>query len=202
MRTTVQTHAMDAALALGALGAAFLTFQSLGLAASIAAALVVGVVGARRGLSLPLALASASAAGAALIHFAVAPEHFSEWWGFGLFFVLCGEVQLGWALLLGCRRPGGRMRAFGAAGSLFLVLTWAVSRTAGLPFGPDPGVAEAVAVPDVASVVLELVTAAACGWALLGPRRLHPWHATPVRAFALGGAVALTAWALAAVGSA
>ncbi len=59
MRTTVQTHAMDAALALGALGAAVLTFQSWGIAASIAAALVVGVVvGARRGLSLPLALAA------------------------------------------------------------------------------------------------------------------------------------------------
>jgi len=41
----------------------------------------------------------ADAAAAGFVHFAVAPEHFAEWWGFGTFFVLCGEVQLGWALL-------------------------------------------------------------------------------------------------------
>ena len=94
------------------------------------------------------------------------------------------------------------MRAFGAAGSLFLVLTWAVSRTAGLPFGPDPGVAEAVAVPDVASVVLELVTAAACGSGASRPSAAAPMRCHSGSGVALGGAVALTAWALAAVGSA
>ena len=36
---------------------------------------------------MPLAVASATAAGSAVVHFAVAPEHFNEWWGFGLFFV-------------------------------------------------------------------------------------------------------------------
>lgn len=149
-------------------------------------------------MSVPLAVAAAAAA-SALVHFAVSPEHFDEWWGFGLFFVLCGEVQLGWALLLG-RRRGRRMLAAGVAGSLFLVLVWGVSRTSGLPFGPEPGVAEAVGVPDLVSVGLELVTAAACTWALLAPRQMRRSLAVPVRAIGLAGTVALTAWALVSVG--
>ena len=189
------------ALLAGALAAAFLSFQSWGLPAAVAAALVAGLVGLRRTVPLPVAVAAAAAAGSAMVHFAVAPEHFSEWWGFGLFFVLCAEVQLGWALLLG-QRCGRRMLAFGSAGSLFLVAVWTMSRTTGLPFGPEPGVAEAAAIPDVVSVALELVTIGACAWALALPGRLRPWRSAPIRATALTGAVVLTAWGLVAVGTA
>ena len=135
------------------------------------------------------------------MHFAVAPEHFGEWWGFGLFFVLCAEVQLGWALLLG-RNRSRRMLAVGIVGSLLLVALWAVSRTTGLPFGPEPGVPEAVGSPDLVSVVLELLTAGACAVALLAPGASPGRLALPVRALGLAGAVALTAWALVAVGAA
>lgn len=93
-----------------------------------------------------------SAAGAAAIHFAVAPEHFGEWWGFGTFFVLCGEAQLAWAL---ARR---RNVALGVAGSAFLIALWAVSRVSGLPFGPEPWTREAVAPADAVAVALEVVT--------------------------------------------
>ena len=135
------------------------------------------------------------------MHFAVAPEHFAEWWGFGLFFVLCAEVQLGWALLLGPdpKQPDARRRI---VGSLFLVAVWALSRTTGLPFGPEPGVPEEIGVPDVVSVVLELVTAAACAWALLAPNRFAARARLPLRVLGLALTVALTAWALAAVGAA
>ncbi len=188
-------------LLLGSLAAAVLALQSWGIAASIAVAAAAGIVGARRGLSLPLALAAASAAGAGLVHFAVAPEHFGEWWGFGLFFVLCGEVQLGWAVLLG-RRHRTRMLALGIAGSLFLIVTWGLSRSTGLPFGPEPGVPEAVGVPDVVSVALELVTVVACTWAVLVPPRVRAWAGIPIRVAALSAAVLATAWALVAVGAA
>ena len=201
MEATRANPRTDALLLVGALGAAVLTFQSWGIAASVAAAVVVGFVGARSGLSLPLALAAAGAAGAALVHFAVAPEHFGEWWGFGLFFVLCAEVQLGWALLLG-RNRSRRMLAVGIVGSLLLVALWAVSRTMGLPFGPEPGVPEAVGSPDLVSVALELLTAGACAVAILLPARPQGRLALPVRALGLAGAVALTAWALVAVGAA
>ena len=146
-------------------------------------------------------IASAATAGSALVHFAVAPEHFAEWWGFGLFFVLCAEVQLGWALLLG-RIRNNRMLAVGIAGSLALVAVWALSRTTGLPFGPEPGVPEEIGLPDVVSVVLELITAAACAWALLVPNRIAVRTSLPLRALGLALTIALTAWALAAVGAA
>lgn len=184
-----------------ALVAAVVSLQSWGLAAAVAAAAVAGLIGLRRGLPLPLALAAAAAAGSALVHFAVAPEHFAEWWGFGLFFVLCGEAQLGWALLVG-RRPRRPVLAAGIAGSLLLVVVWVVSRTAGLPFGPEPGVPEAAGIPDLVTVALELVTAAGCAWALLAPARQRVLSAAPTRLVGLAAAVALTAWAITAAAGA
>ena len=90
--------------ALGTLVAAALAFHASGLAAPLVVAAATLALGASRRLPDSLSLAAASAAAAAFVHFAVAPEHFAEWWGFGTFFVLCGEAQLGWALLLrgGC----------------------------------------------------------------------------------------------------
>ena len=191
----------EAAIAVVALAAALLTFQTWRPGPAIAAAVLIGLVGLRRGLPLPLVIASVATAGSALVHFAVAPEHFAEWWGFGLFFVLCAEVQLGWALLLG-RIRSNRMLAVGIAGSLALVAVWALSRTTGLPFGPEPGVPEEIGLPDVVSVVLELITAAACAWALLVPNRIAVRTSLPLRALGLALTIALTAWALAAVGAA
>jgi hypothetical protein len=193
----------DGMLAIAALAAALLAFQAWRPLTAIAAAVLIVLVGLRRGLPLPLALASATAAGSALVHFAVAPEHFAEWWGFGLFFVLCAEVQLGWALLLK-RSSGNRMLAVGLVGSLFLVAVWVLSRTSGLPFGPEPGVPEEMGVPDLVSVVLELVTAGAgaCAWALAVRTRVAMPVAIPVRVLGVALSIALTAWALAAVGAA
>ena len=191
----------DVALLLAGLAAALLSFQSSRPALAVSAALLVALIGLRRGMPLPLAIASAAAAGSALVHFAVAPEHFAEWWGFGLFFVICAEVQLGWALLLR-RTHGARMLVAGLAGSLLLVGLWALSRTAGLPFGPEPGVAEEIGIPDLVSVALELLTAAACASALVAPGRFAVRIGPVVRPLAVVLAVALTAWALAAVGAA
>ena len=90
-----------------------------------------------------------------------------------MFFVLCGEVQLGWALLAR-RVPRNWILAVGLAGSLFLVFLWVVSRTSGLPVGPDPGVPEEVGTPDVLAVAFELVTAALCALALMRRQALPP----------------------------
>ena len=199
METIKLDQRYEAMLALVALATALLAFQTWRPGAAIAAAVLVGLVGLRRGLPVPLVVASTAAAGSALVHFAVAPEHFAEWWGFGLFFVLCGEVQLGWALLLG-RTRSNRMLAIGIAGSLALVAVWALSRTTGLPFGPGPGVPEEIGLPDVVSVVLELTTAGACAWALLVRNRVAVRTSLPVRALGLAVTIALTVWALAAVG--
>ena len=199
--TITRNQKTEAALLLAGLAAALVSFQSWRLGAAVAAAVLVALLGLRRGMPLPLTIAAAAAAGSALVHFAVAPEHFAEWWGFGLFFVLCAEVQLGWALLLGRIRTN-RMLAVGIGGSLFLVAVWGLSRTTGLPFGPEPGVPEQIGVPDVVSVVLELVTAAACAWSVVVPNRTDARMGLPLRALGLAPTIALTAWALIAVGAA
>jgi hypothetical protein len=160
-----QIRVGDSLLLVGTLVAAALCFSRWGLAAALLVAAATLSVGVSRQVSAPMSIAAASAAAAGFVHFAIAPEHFAEWCGFGTFFVLCGEVQLGWALLVR-RVPRSWVLAIGLAGSLFLVFLWAVSRTFGLPLGPDPGVPEAVGTPDVLAVAFELVTAASCALAL------------------------------------
>ena len=151
-------------------------------------------------MPLPLTIASAAAAGSALVHFAVAPEHFAEWWGFGLFFVICAEVQLGWALLLGRTRgpacfPSGSPAAcsWSASGSLAHRRP-AVRPGAGRGGGrrhPRPRLGRARAAHR-----------RACAWALVAPGRSLPGSAAPLRPVVVVLAVALTAWGLTAVGAA
>lgn len=83
----------------GTVAAAALCFPRWGLAAALVVAVATLSVGVGRRMSAVASVAAASTAAAGFVHFAVAPEHFAEWWGFGTFFVLCGEVQLGWALV-------------------------------------------------------------------------------------------------------
>ena len=169
--TGAQIRSWEPLLLAGALAAAALCFPRWGVAAALLVATVTLGVGLSRRVSSSTSIAAASAAAAGFVHFAVAPEHFAEWWGFGTFFVLCGEVQLGWALLVR-RVPRNWMLIIGLAGSLFVVFLWTVSRTWGLPLGPDSGVPEAVGTPDVLAVVFELVTAASCVLALTPSRVL------------------------------
>lgn len=164
-----QTRASDPLLLAGTVAAAALCFPRWGLAAALVVAAATLGVGVGRRVSASLSIAAASATAAGFVHFAVAPEHFAEWWGFGTFFVLCGEVQLGWALLVR-RVPRNWVLATELIGSLFLVVLWALSRTSGLPLGPDPGVPEAVGTPDLLAVAFELVTAASCALALTARR--------------------------------
>jgi hypothetical protein len=98
--------------------------------------------------------------GAAAIHAKVIPEHFDEWVAAGVFFVALTVVQaaLGIALLLSRRRI---LYSSALVVSSATVLIWAVSRTTGLPFGPEAGTAEVVGRPDTVSTILELVTVAA-----------------------------------------
>jgi hypothetical protein len=98
--------------------------------------------------------------GAGVIHAAVAPEHFDEWWAAGTFFVVLAMAEAGAAVAVLARGPAVRTPALLAAGvvSAGPLLVWAVSRTSGLPFGPEAFEPEAVGVADVLSCVLELTT--------------------------------------------
>jgi len=97
--------------------------------------------------------------GAAAIHFAVVPEHLAEWWAFGVFFGALGAFETLWAAAL-LVRPSRLVIAIGIAANVATVLLWAVSRTVGLPIGPEPWMPEEIGVLDVAATSLELLLVA------------------------------------------
>ncbi|MEU8342850.1 hypothetical protein SAMN05443665_100967 [Actinomadura meyerae] len=125
---------------------------------------------------------------AALVHYAVVPEHLDEWWAYGVFFSAIGMFQLMWAVLAhtGDERP---VLLSGLAVNLGVLALWAVSRTSGLPFGPEPGEAEPAGVLDVLSGAAELVLIAGIVLALRGSRRRPAGEpADPAAAEAAAGA--------------
>jgi hypothetical protein len=95
--------------------------------------------------------------GAGLVHLAVVQEHLAEWWVYGVFFAVVGAAQIGWSLgaLARVRAP---LPWLVGAGNLALVALWAVTRTVGLPIGPEPWTPEAAGRADVFCVVLEIAT--------------------------------------------
>lgn len=107
--------------------------------------------------------------GAGLVHAAVVGEHLAEWWAAGVFFALLAAYQLGWAVacLAWERVPLLVPTVLLTAATLAL---WLVSRSTGLPVGPDAWSPEAVGVPDVASGVLELVLLGSIAVAARGAR--------------------------------
>lgn len=125
---------------------------------------------------LPLGLAIASL-GAAGIHFAVMGEHYDEYLWFGVFFTMIAWAQAVWAVAAAAT-PNRSVLATGLAGNLLIVAIWLVTRTSGLPFGPEPGQPEALDWADGVSSALELLIAIGClagllrsGWLARGSRR-------------------------------
>lgn len=134
-------------------------------AAAAVAALTVAIVplGARRPLRLATyAVASASACAAA-IHYAVIAEHFEEWWGFGLFFVLSAVAQLVWAVLVLTSRSRLLMW-LGVVGNAAIVVLWIVTRTVGTLVGPEPATPEPIALADSVATAFEVAIVVAGTW--------------------------------------
>ncbi len=102
-----------------------------------------------------LALASI---GAGAIHIALGPEHMSEWNVLGTAFYSAGTLLVLFGLLL-LRRAGRAVLVTGALGSLALIGVWLVSRTSGLPVGPQAFQPEGYGVADLICVGLEAVVA-------------------------------------------
>ena len=110
---------------------------------------------------------------AALVHGGLAPEHFGEWWGYGVFFLAAGAAQaiLGLALALDAfdGDPGMRRRLWlaGVAGNALLAATYVVSRTAGVPFaGPEAGEVEPWDPLGVATTAAEAAIVVLLAWLL------------------------------------
>jgi hypothetical protein len=144
------------------------TVASIVAALLAAAAATLVVLAARERAETLLVTAALCTAGAATIHFAVTQTHFDEWWGFGIFFFASGWVQLLWAALA-VRVRSRPLLAIGLAGNAFVVGLWVVTRTVGVPFGPEPGEAESLGWADAIATGFEAVAALCCLVLLVRP---------------------------------
>ncbi len=111
---------------------------------------------------------------AALIHLWVMPEHFEEWWGYGMFFLVAGVVQVVYVPLL-VRWPNQTVLLLGMVGNSVIVLLYLFTRVVGIPFfGPEAGKIEGVGIIDVCATASEAAIVVALGvlmlWRLAGER--------------------------------
>ncbi|MHB8586931.1 MAG: hypothetical protein ACYDDF_13970 [Thermoplasmatota archaeon] len=132
--------------------------------------------------------AAALALVASVLHMINAPEHFSDWWGYGFFFLLSSGAQLlealGLWIMAASAKPFQldpspaewqadprsfallmiRPRAYlwlGIIGNLAVALLYLVTRTVGIPFvGPDAGAIEPWNVEGLLAVACEIGIAA------------------------------------------
>jgi hypothetical protein len=142
---------------------------------------------------LPAQLALCSAA-AATIHFAVVAPHWDEYVPFAVLFAVTGALQLLWAAaVLGW--PTRRVLLSGAVVNLGVAAAWVVSRTAGMPVGPDAWTPEAVGFADVAATLFEVVIAGGSVVLLSSAGRRLEARATRAGAQLAGIAIAITLFA-------
>lgn len=78
-----------------------------------------------------------------------------------MFFVALAWFQTLWAILV-IASPHRLLLLLGAVGNGAVVALWAVTRTAGIPLGPNAGVPEAAETVDVLSTVLEILVVWGC----------------------------------------
>jgi hypothetical protein len=166
-RPSAGVVAIVAAVAATLLGTAMddaSTAAQIAAAAAVSAASVAVVpLAARRRLRPATYSIATASAGAAAIHYAVIAEHFEEWWGFGLFFVLSAVAQLAWAVLVVTSRSR-RFIWLGVVGNAAIVVLWVVTRTAGTLLGPEPAMPEAVGLADSVATAFELTIVVAGSW--------------------------------------
>ncbi|MBI2451779.1 hypothetical protein HYV50_01730 [Candidatus Pacearchaeota archaeon] len=114
-------------------------------------------------------LASVLSISAGLLHAALITDHFREWWGYGLFFIIVAMVQVSYGMIFLFqvrRHPRGVIKSkksleflyvCGLAGNLFIIMLYIITRTIGIPFfGPEAGRVEDVSPIDIFSKGLEI----------------------------------------------
>lgn len=161
------------------------------------AAVIIGQVAPRTerktDTRLAARLAALASLGAAVIHFAVVPTHWHEWMPAGVFFVGLATFQLIWAWAVLVRATTSVLAA-GITLNLAAIAVWALSRTAGAPFGPHAGEAESIQGADLCALLLQIYVVMGAGWVWYRGLR-----GEPVTAFAsavvLLGAVSVIALA-------
>jgi hypothetical protein len=113
-------------------------------------------------------LAAALSVGAAIIHIAVIETHQQEYPPFGVAFAALALFQVVWAMAV-VVSSGRLISISGVVVNTGALIAWAVSRTVGLPMGPDPGVPEEIGSLDIAAVALEIALVALLAWSARRP---------------------------------
>jgi len=98
-------------------------------------------------------MATLSAA-AGVVHLVMVPSHMEEFAAEGIAFAVAGWLQLLVAFYL-WTQPSRALLGFTALLNVVFIGAWAVSRTAGLPFGPNSGIAEPASLVDLTVVGLQ-----------------------------------------------
>jgi len=135
-----------------------------------------------RSISLPhgaIALAGLAAT-AGLIHFVATVEHVGVDWELAVFFALVGAGQVTAAWLIYRDAADARLLTLVVAGSVAVALLWLLSRTTGLPFGPDAGRIAAVGFGDTIATLLEVAFAALAGLVLWRGDQRVAWLSSAV----------------------
>ena len=105
-------------------------------------------------------------------------------------------AQLAWVVAV-VSNPTRTVYVVGAFGNALIVMTWVVSRTSGLPFGPEAGEPEPVGVADAVSTALEVVVVVGTLLLLRGLELRRSWEMRFVRPLLAVSALAITTLALA-----
>jgi hypothetical protein len=121
--------------------------------------LVGAVLGrARDGAVATIALFSAAAG---FVHAVVTPEHFAEAGVVGVFFVAVTVGQMA-VVVAALNRPSWALWVSAAVGNAAMVGIWVLSRTIGVPIGPEPWTPEAVGLLDLACAAYEIAIVVGC----------------------------------------
>lgn len=121
------------------------------------------------------------AGSAGIIHLVASVEHFTTAeWTLALFFVVVGAGQLLAAWLMHRDPHDVRLLKVVAAASVGVAMLWILSRTAGVPVGPDAGEVAAVGVADTIATLQELSLAALVVTVLRRGERPVAWLSSPI----------------------
>jgi hypothetical protein len=92
----------------------------------------------------------------AAIHLTAGRAHLSEWWLLAALFVAAAVLQAAWTTRV-WRHDSTPLLLAGVALNLGIALVWALSRTRGLPIGPDRFEPEGIGLLDLQSTVDEVL---------------------------------------------
>ena len=93
-----------------------------------------------------------------LVHFLATPLYFDQWLGYGVFFFTVAVLQIMYSMALAVGPPSRALLWLGIAGNSLVVVTWAITRTIGIPFfGPMAGVVLPVGLLDGLAQLLAVI---------------------------------------------